>query len=60
MQSQLEWGQKKLIKFEMKKGRSKEKNKLKQGFPNSTEGWRRGLEFVWMNFDHSLLLSCCR
>ena len=45
MQTQLEWGQKKFIKFEMKKGRSKEENKLKQGFPNSTERWRTGSKF---------------
>ena len=37
MQLQLEWGQKKFIKFEMKKGRSKEEYKLKQRFPNSIE-----------------------
>ena len=45
MQSQLEWDQKKFIKFETKKGRSKKENKqkLRQGFPNSIERWRRGL-----------------
>ena len=37
MESELQWGQKKFIKFEMKKGRSKEENKLKQGFSNSIE-----------------------
>ena len=37
MQSRLEWGQEKFIKFEMKKGRIKEENNLKQDFPNSIE-----------------------
>ena len=50
MQSQLEWGHKRLIKFEMKKGRSKEENKLKQRFSNSIERWRRGWEFCFEEF----------
>ena len=50
MQSQLEWGEKKFIKLEMKKGRSKEENKLKQGFPNSIERWRRSWEFCLEEF----------
>ena len=50
MQSQLEWGKRKFIKFEMKKGRSKEENKLEQSFPNSTERWRRGWEFCLEEF----------
>ena len=50
MQSQLEWSQKKFIKFEMRKGESKEQNKqwLKKGFSNSVERWReeRKLEIL--------------
>ena len=60
MLSQLKWGQKKLIKFEMKKGGSKKENKqqLRQGFPNCFERWRRELEnFAWRNFEHSMILS---
>ena len=59
MQSQLEWGQKKLIKFEIKNGGSKEEIKqlLKQAFSNSIERWR-GMcgNFAWRNFDHSMLV----
>ena len=44
----------------MKKERSKEENKLKQGFQIALKG-REGVgNFVWRNFDRSLLLSCCR
>ena len=50
MQSQLEWGKRKFIKFEMKKGRSKEENKMKQSFQNSIERWRRGWEFCLEEF----------
>ena len=50
MQSRLEWGEKKFRKLEMKKGRSKEENKLKQGFPNSIERWRRSWEFCLEEF----------
>ena len=48
MKSQLEWSHKKFIKFEMKKGRSRKENKefLKQGFPNSIEKCREGLEIL--------------
>ena len=44
MQSKLEWGQKKLIKFEMKKGKSKKENNqlLKQCFPTALKGGERG------------------
>ena len=50
MQSELEWNQKKFIKFEVKKGGSKEENKLKQGFQNSIERWRKGWEFCLEEF----------
>ena len=48
MQSQLEWDEKKFIKFEMKKGRSKMKNTQysREGFPNKTERWKRGLRIL--------------
>ena len=44
MQSELERGQKKFMKFEMKKGGIKEEYKhwLKQGFPKSIERCRGG------------------
>ena len=46
MQVHLEWDQKKFINFEMKKGVSKvEKKELKQGFSNSIERCKKGLEF---------------
>ena len=66
MQSRLEWGQEKFIKFEMKKGRSKEENKLKQDFPNSIESrfliMRSAIELalpvVLLNFPVERSLPC--
>ena len=48
MKSQLYWGQKNFIKFEMEKRGSKKEKKqqLRQGFSNSIERFKRGESVV--------------